>query len=175
MLMSFNHNKTQSLSSNQCGSCVVQVLDAQLQLVWSVLRCFNQPQLYKKFIKNCTLLTGNGGVGSIREVEVVSGMPAEFSIERLDELDEEAHVMSFSMIGGDHALRNYHSTITLHESEDDGKTILLESYVVDVPEGNTKEETCLFVETIIRCNHRSLAWITEKGASSSSSSSEDSL
>ncbi|KAF5184445.1 Abscisic acid receptor pyl4 [Thalictrum thalictroides] len=156
---------------NQCGSCVVQVIDAPLQLVWSIIKRFDKPQIYKKFIKNCTMLCGNGEIGSIREVQVVSGLPARVSIERLDQLDDETHTISFSMIGGDHALKNYHSTITLHESEDDGKTILVEAYVVDVLNGNTKEDTCLFVETIIKCNHKSLAWITEKSASSSSDDS----
>ncbi|KAF5186506.1 Abscisic acid receptor pyr1 [Thalictrum thalictroides] len=118
------------------------------------------------------MLSGNGEIiGSIREVQVVSGLPARVSIERLDQLDDESHTINFSMIGGDHALKNYHSTITLHhESEDDGKTILVEAYVVDVPNGNSKEDTCLFVETIIRCNHRSLAWITEKMVLAGSSS-----
>ncbi|PIA34031.1 hypothetical protein AQUCO_03900141v1 [Aquilegia coerulea] len=161
--------------NNQCGSYVVQVIDAPLQLVWSIIRRFEKPQIYKKFIKNCTMLSGNGEIGSIREVQVVSGLPASVSIERLDQLDDETHTMSFSMVGGDHALKNYQSTITLHEGEDDGdqygKTILVEAYVVDVPKDNTKEDVCLFVETILRCNHRSLVWVVEKTASSSSDDS----
>lgn len=178
-MLSLNRNQT-SFSPEQCGSSVIQVIDAPPELVWSIIRCFDKPQLYKKFIKNCTMLTGNGEVGSVREVQVISGMPARFSIERLDKLDEEAHVMSFSMIGGDHALKNYHSTISLYDSEDHydegyGKTVLVESYVVDVPKGNTKEETCLFVETILRCNLKSLAWVAAKSAAAFSSSEDYSL
>lgn len=33
--------------------------------------------------------------------------------------------------------------------------------MVDVPEGNTKEETCLFVEALIQCNLKSLAYVSE--------------
>lgn len=100
------------------------------------------------------------------KVEIVSGLPARFSTERLDKLDDETHVMMFSIIGGDHRLENYHATTTLHEDngrEDGGrKTVVIESYVVDVPAGSSEEDTCSFADTIIRCNLKSLANISEK-------------
>ncbi|KAF3774350.1 Abscisic acid receptor [Nymphaea thermarum] len=34
-------------------------------------------------------------------------------------------------------------------------TVVVEPYVVDVPPGNTKEDTCVFVDTIVRCNLQS--------------------
>ncbi|KAE8659664.1 Abscisic acid receptor PYL5 [Hibiscus syriacus] len=108
------------LSSNQCGSSLVQTIDAPLPLVWSIIRRFDNPQLYKQFVKSCKLSTGNGGIGSIREVVVVSGLPAATSTERLDELDDDCHVMMISIIGGDHRLVNYRSTTTLHEIRDGG-------------------------------------------------------
>jgi abscisic acid receptor (PYR/PYL family) len=37
----------------------------------------------------------------------------------------------------------------------------MESYAVDIPPGNTKEDTCVFVDTIVRCNLQSLAQIAE--------------
>ncbi|KAK9022831.1 hypothetical protein V6N11_003070 [Hibiscus sabdariffa] len=147
---------TPKLSSNQCGSTLVQTIDAPLPLVWSILRRFDNPQAYKQFVKSCRLSAGNGGIGSIREVVVVSGLPAATSTERLDELDDECHVMMVSIIGGDHRLVNYRSTTTLHEISDggngSGKTVVLESYVVDVPAGNSKEDTCCFADMIIACN-----------------------
>ncbi|TXG47584.1 hypothetical protein EZV62_026878 [Acer yangbiense] len=77
---------------------------------------------------------------------IVTGLPARTSTERLDKLDDELHV---SIIGGDHRLENYHSTTSLHGTEGGQKTVVMESYVVDVPAGNSKEETCVFVDTII--------------------------
>lgn len=59
--------------------------------------------------------SGSGGIGSIREVTIVSGLPATTSMERLDELGDDLHVVVVSIIGGDHRLENYHSTTTLHE------------------------------------------------------------
>lgn len=39
-------------------------------------------------------------------------------------------------------------------------TLVIESFVVDVPEGNTKDETCYFVEALIKCNLKSLAHVS---------------
>lgn len=49
---------------------------------------------------------------------------------------------------------------------DDGRpeTLVIESFVVDVPDGNTKDETCYFVEALIRCNLKSLADVSERMA-----------
>ncbi|KAI4298147.1 hypothetical protein L6164_031741 [Bauhinia variegata] len=149
------------LSSDQCGSTVVQTIDAPLPLVWSLVRRFDYPQGYKQFVRSCTMLNGDGGIGSIREVEVMSGLPAGVSVERLDMLDDEMHVMKFSIIGGDHRLANYSSTTSLYE-EEATKTVVIESYVVDIPEGSSKEDTCSFADTIVGCNLRTLARITEK-------------
>ncbi|KAK1561110.1 hypothetical protein Q3G72_034577 [Acer saccharum] len=158
----FNNYQKHVLLPNQCGSNLVQTIDAPIPLVWSILRQFDHPQGYKQFIKSCTLKTGTGGTGSVREVMVVSGLPARNSTERLDKLDDELHVMMVSIIGGDHRLENYHSTTSLHSTEGGQKTVVMESYVVDVPAGNSKEETCVFADTIIGCNLKSLACVTEK-------------
>ncbi|GAU29409.1 hypothetical protein TSUD_149790 [Trifolium subterraneum] len=146
---------------NQCCSVVTQTITAPVSAVWSVVRRFENPQGYKNFIKSCHVITGeNINVGSVREVRVVSGLPAESSTERLEILDDERHVISFSVVGGDHRLRNYRSVTTLH-SVDGNRTLVIESYVVDIPQGNTKEETCFFVDTIVRCNLQSLGQIAE--------------
>nr|API68669.1 pyrabaction resistance-like protein 5 [Vitis yeshanensis] len=154
---------THHLLPNQCSSLVVQTTDAPLPQVWSMVRCFDRPQSYKRFVRGCTLRRGKGGVGSVREVNIVSGLPAEISLERLDKLDDDLHVMRFTVIGGDHRLANYHSTLTLHEDEEDGvrKTVVMESYVVDVPGGNSAGETCYFANTIIGFNLKALAAVTE--------------
>lgn len=41
-------------------------------------------------------------------------------------------------------------------------TLVSESFVVDVPEGNTADETRHFVEFLIRCNLRSLAMVSQR-------------
>ncbi|KAF3794433.1 Abscisic acid receptor [Nymphaea thermarum] len=154
------------VSPNQCCSTVVQTIKAPVDVVWSVVRRFDEPQVYKLFIRSCSLMSGDGNVGSLREVRVISGLPAACSTERLEILDDERHIISFSVVGGEHRLTNYRSVTTLHEIPTSGDaagegTVVVESYVVDVPPGNTKEDTCVFVDTIVRCNLQSLANIAE--------------
>ncbi|XP_027336728.1 abscisic acid receptor PYL4 [Abrus precatorius] len=147
---------------NQCCSVVTQPINAPVSAVWPFVRRFDYPQGYKNFVKSCHVITGDGiHVGAVREVRVVSGLPAESSTERLEILDDERHVISFSVVGGDHRLNNYRSVTTLHANGNGNGTLVIESYVVDVPQGNTKEETCVFVDTIVRCNLQSLAQIAE--------------
>ncbi|KAK4353169.1 hypothetical protein RND71_028687 [Anisodus tanguticus] len=155
-------------NNNQCCSAVVQSISAPINTVWSIIRRFDNPQAYKHFLKSCHVIVGDGKVvGSLREVHVISGLPAASSIERLEILDDEKHVMSISIVGGDHRLNNYRSVTTLHRTvtedggDGEGTVVVVESYVVDVPHGNTKEETCVFVDTIVRCNLQSLAQIAE--------------
>ncbi|MFS7937115.1 putative polyketide cyclase/dehydrase, START-like domain superfamily [Helianthus anomalus] len=135
---------------NQCSSTIVQTISALVKTAWYVVHRFDEPQTYKHFLKSCDVIVGDGDVGSVREVRVVSGSPAGSSLERLEILDDERHVMSFSVVGGDHRLKNYWSVTTLQSSPTcHGTTMVVESYVVDVPPENTKEETCVFVETIV--------------------------
>ncbi|KAI3815952.1 hypothetical protein L1987_15636 [Smallanthus sonchifolius] len=156
-----NHH-LHTVAHNQCSSTIVQSISAPVETVWSLVRRFDNPQAYKHFLKSCDVISGDGDVGSVREVQVVSGLPAGYSMERLEILDDEWHVMSFSVVGGDHRLKNYRSVTTLHSSPAcDGTTVVVESYVVDVPPENTKEETCVFVETIVRCNLLSLKHIAQ--------------
>lgn len=157
-----HHHQTLVVGQNQCSSTIIQTISAPVETVWSVIRRFDNPQAYKHFLKSCHVIMGNGDVGSVREVQVVSGLPAGSSMERLEILDDERHVMSFSVVGGDHRLKNYRSVTSLHSSPTcRGSTIVVESYVVDVPPENTKEETCVFVETIVRCNLLSLKQISQ--------------
>lgn len=63
-------------------------------------------------------------------------------------------------------LQNYSSIITVHPDIIDGRegTKVIESFVVDVPEGNTQDETCYFVKALINCNLKSLADVSERMA-----------
>ncbi|CAA6671567.1 unnamed protein product [Spirodela intermedia] len=136
---------------NQCSSTLFKRIKAPVHLVWSLVRRFDQPQRYKPFISRCV-------------VDVKSGLPATTSTERLELLDDNEHVLSIKILGGDHRLRNYSSVISLHPEVIDGRpgTLVVESFVVDVPEGNTKDETCFFVEALIKCNLKSLADVSER-------------
>ncbi|KAL3650655.1 Abscisic acid receptor pyl1 [Castilleja foliolosa] len=153
------------VNSGQCSSLLAQRIHAPPQHVWSILRRFDKPQTYKHFIKSCSVGDGFSlTVGDVRVVNVVSGLPAATSTERLDLLDEERRVTGFSSIGGDHRLKNYRSVASVHEREDgDGRiwTAVLESYVVDVPEGNTEEDTRLFADTVVKLNLQKLASASE--------------
>ncbi|KAI8000115.1 Abscisic acid receptor PYL11 [Camellia lanceoleosa] len=60
MMSLYHHHK---ISPNQCSSSLVQTIDAPLPLVWSMVRCFDNPQTYKRFIKSCTIQAGDGGTG----------------------------------------------------------------------------------------------------------------
>lgn len=152
---------------------------------------------------------GDVGIGSVREVDVRSGLPATTSTERLELLDDNEHILGITIVGGDHRLKvcssflnpclyflvnvfdeasvetqivneysnywilllllflqNYSSVVTVHPEIIDGRagTMVIESFMVDVPEGNTKEETCYFVEALIRCNLKSLSNVCERMA-----------
>ncbi|WOK97195.1 abscisic acid receptor PYL8-like [Canna indica] len=148
---------------NQCSSTVFKRIKAPVHLVWSLIRRFDQPQKYKPFVSRCSV-RGGVGVGSLREVNIKSGLPATTSFERLELLDDSEHILSIKIVGGDHRLKNYSSVITAHRETVDGRpgTLVIESFVVDVPDGNTKDETCYFVEALIKCNLNSLADISER-------------
>ncbi|KAK8935599.1 Abscisic acid receptor PYL8 [Platanthera zijinensis] len=152
-------------TENQCSSTLIKHIKAPVPLVWSLVRRFDQPQKYKPFISRC-VVQGNMEIGSVREVNVKSGLPATTSTERLELLDDNEHVLSMKIVGGDHRLKNYSSIISVHPEIIDGRpgTLVIESFIVDVPEGNTKDETCFFVEALIRCNLKSLADISERMA-----------
>ncbi|KAK2996152.1 hypothetical protein RJ639_042910 [Escallonia herrerae] len=152
------------VTAAQCSSLLAQRVHAPLPTVWSVVRRFERPQAYKHFIKSCTVQEGSDmAVGCTRDVNVISGLPAATSTERLNVLDDDRHVTGFSIIGGEHRLRNYRSVTTVHGFEREGRiwTVVLESYVVDVPEGNTEEDTRLFADTVVRLNLQKLAAVTE--------------
>ncbi|GFP91919.1 abscisic acid receptor pyl9 [Phtheirospermum japonicum] len=153
------------LNEHQCSSCVVKHIKAPVDIVWSLVRRFDQPQKYKPFVSRCTV-RGDLNIGSVREVNVKSGLPATTSTERLELLDDQKHIIGVKFVGGDHRLNNYSSIITVHPEMIDGSpgTLVIESFVVDVPEGNTQDETCCFVNALINCNLNSLSVVSERMA-----------
>ncbi|KAG2239833.1 hypothetical protein Bca52824_091359 [Brassica carinata] len=146
------HHMQEELLENQCSSTLVKHIRAPLHLVWSLVRRFDQPQKYKPFISRCVVKDKKLETGTVREVDVRSGLPATKSTEILEFLDDHQHVLGIRIVGGDHRLKNYSSVISLHPETIEGRagTMVIESFVVDVPEGNTKEETCFFVESLIQ-------------------------
>ncbi|KAI7743287.1 hypothetical protein M8C21_001956 [Ambrosia artemisiifolia] len=156
------HHKHE-VRGTQCTSTVVKRIKAPVHLVWSLVRRFDEPQKYKPFVSECNV-QGDLEIGSVRQVNVCSGLPATTSIERLELFNEEEHILGMRIVGGDHRLQNYSSVITLHPEIIDGRpgTLVIESFVVDVPDGNTVDETCYFVEALIKCNLKSLADVSER-------------
>lgn len=157
---------TYLMGRGQCSSLLAQRIHAPPESVWSVVRRFDKPQTYKHFIKSCALKEGfQMTVGCTRDVNVISGLPAATSTERLDLLDDDCRVTGFSIIGGEHRLRNYRSVTSVHgfNGGGDGEiwTVVLESYIVDVPDGNTEEDTRLFADTVVKLNLQKLASVTE--------------
>ncbi|WOL06299.1 abscisic acid receptor PYR1-like [Canna indica] len=152
----------------QCSSLLAQRIKAPAATVWSVVRRFDRPQVYKHFIRSCAV-KGGGEIrpGCLREVSVISGLPASTSTERLEVLDESLRVTGFTNVGGDHRLRNYRSNTTVDEVRGRGAgegeiwAVVVESYVVDVPEGNTEDDTQLFADTVVRLNLQKLASVAE--------------
>ncbi|CAF2041731.1 abscisic acid receptor PYR1-like [Brassica napus] len=155
---------TYQLGPGRCSSLLVQRIKSPPETVWSVVRRFDRPQTYKHFIKSCSVDEGfEMRVGCTRYVDVISGLPANTSRERLDLLDDDRRVTGFSITGGEHRLRNYKSVTTVHGFEREGRisSVVLESYVVDVPAGNTEEDTRLFADTVVKLNLQKLASVAE--------------
>ncbi|XP_021294732.1 abscisic acid receptor PYL2-like [Herrania umbratica] len=145
-------------SSNTCTSLITQRINAPLSFIWPFVRDFENPNKYKHFIKSCTM-KGDGGVGSMRDVTVISGLPASTSTEILEVLDDDDHVLGFRVVGGDHRLNNYRAVTSVNEFDQGGKaySMVLESYTVDIPQGNTEEDTKMFVDTVVKLNLQKLA------------------
>lgn len=149
----------------RCEGRVTQIVNAPLSLVWSVIRQFDQPHVFKKLVHTCTMVSGSGEIGSVRQVFFGSGLPGKTSVERLEKLDEEKHMIVYRVIGGDHKLVNFHVTTSLYEVvnvNENKKTFVVESYTVDIPEDSNEEDTCYFANTIIELNLKNLAIVVER-------------
>ncbi|XP_074267347.1 abscisic acid receptor PYL12-like [Silene latifolia] len=149
--------------SKKCSYTLEKTINAPLDLVWSIVRQFNNPKAYKIFIRSCSSSTSASDGGVYRNIAHVTGFPATTSVERLDELDDDMHVMVFSLVGGDQSRRlvNYQGVISLHVDERTKSTLVREKYTVDVAEGGDVEDVRVFVDTIVGLNLKSLARIAE--------------
>ncbi|XP_047068707.1 abscisic acid receptor PYL9-like [Lolium rigidum] len=155
-----------------CTSLVARRVAAPVRAVWPIVRSFGNPQRYKHFVRTCALAAGDGAsVGSVREVTVVSGLPASTSTERLEILDDDRHILSFSVLGGEHRLRNYRSVTSVTEFQPGPYCVVLESYVVDVPDGNTEDDTRMFTDTVVKLNLQKLASVAEESGAGAATGS----
>ncbi|GFP82085.1 abscisic acid receptor pyl8 [Phtheirospermum japonicum] len=57
------------------------------------------PRRYKTFVSRC-IMKGDMQIGTVREVNVKSGLPATASKDRLELLDDEKHIFSMRIVGG---------------------------------------------------------------------------
>jgi hypothetical protein len=73
--------------------------------VWELVRSFDQPQRYKPFVSRCVVRGDQLEIGSLREVNVKTGLPATTSTERLEQLDDDEHILGVKFVGGDHRLQ----------------------------------------------------------------------
>jgi hypothetical protein len=95
---------------------LMERINAPTILVWSVVWRFDKPETYNPFIRSCSIKKkGEIKTGCVREVKVTTGLPAKNSVECLEILDEQNHVLSFKIMGVDHRLRDYQSVISLNE------------------------------------------------------------
>ncbi|KAG2238937.1 hypothetical protein Bca4012_023721 [Brassica carinata] len=165
LTQSISEFHTYLLRPGTCSSLHAQRIHAPPETVWSVVRHFDKPQTYKHFIKSCSVEKGlEMRVGCTRDVVVISGLPANTSTERLDMLDDERRATGFSIVGGEHRLKSYRSVTTVHGFEKENRriwTVVLESYVVDMPEGNSEDDTRMFADTVVKLNLQKLATVTE--------------
>ncbi|PTQ26729.1 hypothetical protein MARPO_0508s0001 [Marchantia polymorpha] len=153
---------SESGSHQACGH-VYKEIEAKSDHVWKILRQFDKPHIYKEFLVGCRMVEGDGTPGSIRHVQVQTGLPATDSIEQLELLDEENKVLSFRILGGDNRLKNYTSVTSVADRTlVNGRQgcLVIESYIVDIPDGNTGDQTVSVVNTIIRTHLNSLDRIT---------------
>lgn len=108
----------------------------------------------------CIWVWGVGGILLVVHFGFLGSSPYVLLLSREGKTRDDGDCLNFSS----HYLQNYSSIITVHPKVIDGRpgTMVVESFVVDVPDGNTKDETCYFVEALIRCNLKSLADVSER-------------
>ncbi|GFP95966.1 abscisic acid receptor pyl8, partial [Phtheirospermum japonicum] len=85
-------------------SSLVKHIKAPLPLVSLLVRRFDQPQRYNRFVSRC-IMKGDMQIGTVREVNVKSGLPETASKDRLELLDDEEHILSMRIVGGDQRLK----------------------------------------------------------------------
>ncbi|XP_044975444.1 abscisic acid receptor PYL9-like [Hordeum vulgare subsp. vulgare] len=115
-------------------SLVAQRMPASGCAAWPIVRNFGNPQRYTHFVRTSALVAGDeASIGKAWEDTVVSGLPTSTSSERLEILDDGRHILSFSIVDGEHCLCNYRSVSSVTEILLGPYRAVVESYVV--PDG----------------------------------------
>ncbi|GER34327.1 abscisic acid receptor PYR1 [Striga asiatica] len=96
---------------NQCSSFLIKHVKAPVHLDLDT-----DFVGFKSFLSKCCVCFFLLGLVSGK-----SGLPATTSTERLELLDDDEHVLSVRIVGGDHRLRNYSSTVSLHHEVIEGR------------------------------------------------------
>ncbi|BFI18667.1 abscisic acid receptor PYR/PYL family [Marchantia polymorpha subsp. ruderalis] len=110
--------------------------------VRKVIRRFDRPEVYIRFLVGCCLLHGAGGLGRVRRVWLQPEFPSKCSIKRIERLDDENQVLSSQILGGEHRLRNDWIDWIAGLAGN-----YCNSYTVDVPEGCTEHQTNALIRT----------------------------
>ncbi|GFQ06202.1 abscisic acid receptor pyl2 [Phtheirospermum japonicum] len=83
-------------------------------------------------------------------------------MQMLEILHKERRVISLWVVYGKHRLKNYPSVMSVNGFVGgDGKayTVVLESYIVNIPEGNTGEYTMMFMDIVVKLNLQKLGMV----------------
>ncbi|KAL7099034.1 hypothetical protein ACP275_09G056900 [Erythranthe tilingii] len=153
-----------SSSNNTCTSLIVQRIEAPAAVVWQFVRASGRLQAYKHFTKSSEMVEGDGrSVGSRRRVTVVSGLPASTS-ER--EAGDPGRGESGSELQGCWWGPQAEGSVNDVISANQVYCVVLEPYGVEIPEGNTWEDTRMFVDTIMKLNLQNLGEVAMAAAAS---------
>ncbi|XP_018732684.2 abscisic acid receptor PYL2-like [Eucalyptus grandis] len=129
-LISRHYNPVSSL----CTSLIAWCIDAPASAVLPLVRGFTNPPRCNLFIESRHMRDGDGGVGSVRDIAEILGLPVLMSVRRLEVLDDNERMKKKGRSG----------------------LCIWESYVLQIHEGNTGEDTKSFAHSILKRNLRKL-------------------
>ena len=94
-----------------------KVLHAPLERVWEVVSDFGSLPTWFPFVIASDLAPAGASrqVGAVRTNQIDDGTEV---VERLTELSDRDHRISYDVIGGDAPVRNYSATLTVHDISD---------------------------------------------------------
>ncbi|XP_009793896.1 pathogenesis-related protein STH-2-like [Nicotiana tabacum] len=101
------------------------------------------PKLLPQFVESVDLLQGDGGAGSIEQVNFTKGSPFEFVKHRIDELDKENMVCKYTMIEGDALADKFDSIsyeVKFEESNNGGCICKMTTEYIGIGDFIVKEE-----------------------------------
>ncbi|WP_158166602.1 SRPBCC family protein [Mycolicibacterium smegmatis] len=94
-----------------------KVLHAPLPRVWEVVSDFGSLPLWFPFVTASELVPAGASrqVGAVRTNQIDDGTAV---VEKLTELSDRNHRISYDVIGGDAPVRNYSATLTAYDVSD---------------------------------------------------------